>query len=171
MIDFKKLDMMDALDLAILIEEEAAERYQEFANELGHRYEGDAADFFTKMVGNEIKHRDQLKSRREKLFANKPTKMEASMIWDVEAPAPGKPRAYMSVRQSIEVAIESEIKAFDFFNQALKNIGNSEIKALFTELRDEEAEHKATLEKFLTELPPGEGADKDDSDGDEPSAL
>jgi len=45
-IDFAKLHLRDALDMAILIEEEARDRYQEFARTVGGRYAGDAAEVF-----------------------------------------------------------------------------------------------------------------------------
>ena len=48
-VDFSKLDLQDALDLAVLIEKEAEERYRWFADMLGERYPGDAADFFSMM--------------------------------------------------------------------------------------------------------------------------
>jgi len=38
-IEYAKLNLQDALDLAILIEEEACERYKEFAEHIGNRYE------------------------------------------------------------------------------------------------------------------------------------
>ena len=46
-LDLSKLSLMDALDLAILIEEEARQRYEMFASQIGRsgsRY--DAGSFF-----------------------------------------------------------------------------------------------------------------------------
>lgn len=42
-LDFSTLDLMDALDLAILIEVEARERYEFFAGQIGRRSAVDAA--------------------------------------------------------------------------------------------------------------------------------
>ena len=47
---------MDALDIAILVEVEALERYELFTNQLGHRYPEDAASVFRMMAINEKKH-------------------------------------------------------------------------------------------------------------------
>ena len=55
-IDFRTLDLQDALDLALSIEEEAKERYEEFSRITGGRYAGDAADMFRQMAGYEAKH-------------------------------------------------------------------------------------------------------------------
>ncbi len=170
-INFKTLTLQDALDLAILIEEEACERYVDFAKHVGSRYEGDAGDFFIKMSENEAKHKAQLLVLRKSMFGTAPTRMNSSMVWDVEAPDQGKPRTYMSTRQALRVAMEGEVKAYDFFNDALKVVTSEEIKDLFGHLREEEGEHKAALEKMLKALPPGEGADLGDDDIDEPSSL
>lgn len=170
-IEFDKISLKDALDLAILIEEEAFERYNEFTEQLGHRYSGDACDFFQQMSGNEAKHVEQLRKRRESLFGQAPSLMKAEMIWDVEAPDEGSVRSYMSPRQAAELALEGEIKAYQFFDNALKYIVDSEVKKLFTELRQEEESHQEMLKKQISQLPASSGADLTDDDVDEPSEL
>ena len=52
-VDFDRLTLRDALDLAILVEEEARDRYQELASQLIIHHTPAAAAFFTKMVGIE----------------------------------------------------------------------------------------------------------------------
>ncbi len=42
--------------MAMLIEKEAEDRYLLFADQLGQRYPGDAADSFTMMARNEQRH-------------------------------------------------------------------------------------------------------------------
>ena len=167
-IDFKKLTLMDALDIAILIERESQERYLEFAVQIGDRYKGDAGDFFKEMAGYETLHGDNLAKRRQGLFGKKAANVTADMIWNVEAPDEGKPRAYMSVRQAYEVAIESEQKAYDFFDKALVHVTDKETRELFEELRGEEAEHKHMLTEKLKTIPKSEGPDLTDDDVDEP---
>lgn len=170
-IDFKKLSLQDALDLAILIEREAQERYEEFAKLIGARYSGDASDFFEEMSRNENKHATELSSRRKELFGQTPSRVDGSMIWDVEAPSQSSPRTYMSVRQALELAEEAEEKAFRFFDGALKYVANAEVKTLFEELRGEEAQHKKMVRDRLAKLPPGDGPDIPDGEGDEPPQL
>ncbi len=65
-LDLSKLSLMDALDLAILIEEEAHQRYKEFASQLGNYHS--AGKFFASMAENESKHGNELLSRRIELF-------------------------------------------------------------------------------------------------------
>jgi rubrerythrin len=62
-LDLSTLDLMDALDLAILIEVEALERYKYFAEQIGDRFPGDAASIFRSMAQNEAKHGQQLNAR------------------------------------------------------------------------------------------------------------
>jgi len=168
-LDFAKLTLQDALDLAILIEAEAEERYKEFAKIVGGRYQGDAGDAFLFMAENEAKHGQQLVARRKKLFGGKRRRVTRDMIDDVEAPDRGKPRVYMSPRQAFEVALESEVKAHDFFAEAVKHVKDAKVKRLFEELRKEEKTHQAYLKRKIKKLPPG--PDVEESEADEPPPM
>jgi rubrerythrin len=167
-IDFSKLDLRDALDLAILIEEEAKERYQEFTKLVGGRYEGDAGDIFKLMAGYEDKHCEQLRARRKKLFGRQKVRVSRDLIEDVEAPDRGKPRVFMSARQALEVALESEEKAFDFFAAALKQVKDARVKKLFSDLKAEEVIHKRLIKARLKKLPTG--PDVEEGEADEPGS-
>src|SRR5512146_2340089 len=118
-IDVRSLSPADALDLAILMEEEARDRYEWFAKLVGGRYAGDAADMFRMMAGYETKHGLELSERRQQLFPTAPRRITADMIDDVEAPDRGTPRVFMSARDAMEVALSSEEKAYEFFQSAL----------------------------------------------------
>jgi erythrin-vacuolar iron transport family protein len=167
-IDFAKLTLQDALDFAILIEEEAEERYSEFSKIVGGRYQGDAADVFKKMAGYEAKHGQELAERRKKLFKGARRRVSRDMLFDVEAPDYGKPRVFMSARQAMEVALESEEKAHDFFAEALKHVKDAKVKKLFQELKAEEKKHQALLKRQLVKLP--KGPDVEESEADEPGS-
>lgn len=153
-LDFTKLDLRDALDLAILVEEEAKERYQEFTMTVGGRYAGDASLVFRKMVVNEEKHGTQLSQLRRSLFQDQPRRITRDMIDDVEAPMETRGRYTMSARTALEIAIESEEKAFDFFARASESASDPKVKRLFQDLRDEEREHRAMLVALLPSYPP-----------------
>jgi rubrerythrin len=167
-IDFATLTLQDALDLAILIEEEAEDRYEELSHLVGGRYAGDAADVFRTMVVNESKHGRQLSERRQKLFGDAPKNVNRDMFWEVEAPDYGKPRAFMSARQAYEVALSSEKKAYEFFDHAIPGLRNPDVRALFEELRQEEAEHQKLIEHHMQGLPTG--PDVEEHEADEPGA-
>jgi rubrerythrin len=167
-LDFAALDLQDALDLAILIEEEARERYQQFQKLVGGRYKGDAADVFKLMAENEGKHHAELVARRTQLFKDARSRVDRAWIDDVEAPDRGKPRVFMGPRQAFEVALESEEKAHDFFAAALPHLKDPRVRALFEELKAEEAQHKKYIQKLLAGLPPG--PDVEEKDADEPGS-
>jgi len=154
-LDLAALDLMDALDLAVLIEAEAYDRYRMFAAQLGPRYSGDPASVFASMAENEAKHGKALAERRKALFGDAPVRVSRDDLFDVEAPDQGAPRANMSVLQAFEVALAAERKAHAFYDQALAHVTNAEIRALFTELRDEETDHVRMVREAILKLPPG----------------
>ncbi len=145
-LDFSTLDLQDALDIAVLIEKEAEDRYLLFADQIGRRYPGDAASFFSMMARNEQRHRVEISERRRLLFGDAPSRITAKMIGtDIEAPDPGKAVRYMSPRHALEVAMESEIKAYKFYNSILPVIQDATVRELIQSLRDEEVEHQNLL--------------------------
>lgn len=168
-IDFARLTLQDALDYAILIEEEARQRYVDFSDLVGKRYEGDAVTFFDSMVVNEEKHRENLTVRRQLLFGNAPSHVDADAIVDVEAPATTEARNYMSTRQALEVALEAEAKAWAFYNQALEVVVDSDVQALFLELRAEELEHQRLVAGLLARLPSDDSPDRAADEVDTPN--
>ncbi len=168
-IDFTRLSLRDALDLAILIEEEAKDRYEELADQMKKHHTPEAASFFLLMVGNEAKHGEQLAARRAKLFANEPRTVTRAMLWDVEAPDYDEVRAFMTAREALNVALRAEKKAQEFFAAALPHVRDAEAKALFEELRQEEVEHQRLVEAELAKLPPDAPGSPSDYE-DEPVA-
>jgi erythrin-vacuolar iron transport family protein len=167
-IDFERLGLRDALDLAILIEEEARDRYVEFAEQLATHDTPEVADFFSRMARIEERHRTELLERRITLFGSTPADIERRNIFDVEAPEYEAARAFMGVRQALETVLASEVKAYLFFNEALPRVKDPESKALFQELRDEEVHHQALVKAELARCP--EKADDSEAYADDPVA-
>ena len=152
-LDLSKLSLMDALDLAILIEMEAYERYKMFASQLGHTGGYDAGAFFASMAENEAKHGSELAERRKSLFGDAAARLTLDDLYDVEAPEMGAARRGMSTLQAFEVGLEAEKRAHDFYDMALPGITDPDVIELFTELRDEETEHVEMLKEQMTRLP------------------
>jgi rubrerythrin len=161
-VDFARLDLRDALDLAIMIEEEARERYEEFADQMEVHHTSDAAGFYRFMAQNEAKHGADIAERRKALFGDAPCRMSRSMLWDVEAPDYDQARAFMTPRAALQVALESEIKAHAYFTAALPSITDPDVRALFTELQSDEVHHKALVQAELDKLPPESEIDVED---------
>jgi rubrerythrin len=168
-LDLLTLDLRDALDLAILVEEEARDRYEELAAQMENQHTSEAAAFFRTMVKNEAKHGEDLTRRRKELFADAPRRVDRSLLWDVEAPAYESVRAFMTLREALTVALEAEVKAYDFFAAALKLPIAEPVRKLFEELKEEEVLHQELVKKQLSRLPPDSGLSSEDF-ADEPVA-
>ena len=153
-LDLSKLNLMDALDLATLIELEAHRRYKMFAAQLGRGGGYDAGAFFANMAENEAKHGRELEARRKARFGDTPARVTLDDLFDVEAPEMGAPRRGMSTVRAFEIGLAAEKKAYDFYDMALPGITDPEVRALFVELRDEETEHVKKLEEEMAKLPP-----------------
>jgi rubrerythrin len=168
LLDLSKLSLKDALDLAKLIELEACHRYQMFAAQLGRSGGYDAGAFFATMAENEAKHGQELEVRRKALFGDAPARLTLDDLFDVEAPDMGAPRRGMSTLQAFEVGLEAEKKAHDFYDMALPGITDPEVRALFTELRDEETEHVEMLKEQMAKLPSSASAEIEIDEDDLP---
>jgi erythrin-vacuolar iron transport family protein len=165
-LDLSKITLMDALDLAALIELEARKRYTEFAESLGSRGVDDAGAVFQSMAVNENKHCEEIAERRLALFGDKPAKVTLVDIFDVEAPAVGDVRWNMSALKAYQLALYSEQKAFAFYDEALEYVNQPDVRALFEELREEEAEHVRMLVNIIAKLPPSAEVELEDEDYD-----
>ncbi len=168
-IDFSTLNLRDTLDLAIAIEEEAKERYDEFAEQLDAHDTPEVAKFFRCMSVNEVKHAEVLAAQRAELFGNEPTTADTSVIYDIEAPDYDGARAFMSIQAALELALNSEIKAYEFYHGALPSVTDDSIKELFARLRDEEVRHQEMIKEIMTKVPDMDAFDPEDF-VDEPTA-
>jgi len=168
-IDFATLSPQDALDLAVLIEDEAEERYEDLGHQLEIHRTPEAAAFFRRMARNEAAHRARLQERRTRLFGDAPGTMTRALLWDVEAPEYDEARAFMTVRQAMETALRCEEKAHAFFVEALRHVREPQVRALLAELRDEEVEHQRMIRRELDRLAAGPAIDDEDFT-DEPTS-
>ena len=161
-IDFDGLSLRDTLDLAIYVEEEAKERYEDFAQQMDAHHTPEVAEFFRFMAANELKHAEKLSAQRGSLFGSEARTVDTSILFDVEAPDFDAARAFMSVRAALDVALESEVKAYAFYDAALPDISDPEVKELFTELREEEERHMELVKATRAKIPKDDGFDPDD---------
>jgi len=70
----------------------------------------------------------------------------------------------MSPLDAYLVALSSERKAFAFYDLSLRYVTQPDVKALFEELRAEEAEHVRMIEAIIKKLPPEAKLDVEDQD-------
>jgi rubrerythrin len=161
-LDLSTLTLQDALDFAILVEEEACDRYTDLARQMeAHNTQG-AAEFFRFMVLNEAKHGRELTLRRFELFGTAPSRIDGSMVWDVEAPEFDEVRAFMPPRAALDVALRAEEKAYRFFAGALPHINDPQVHTLFEELMEEELVHQDLVRREIERLPAGADVEIED---------
>ena len=157
-LDLAGLDLQDALDLAILVEDEAKERYDELAAQMETHHTAEAAAFFQFMSANEARHGAELSARRKQLFGDAPRRVDRSMVWEIEAPEYENVHAFMTLHEALTVAMAAEVKAHGFFTDALRLPVSGPVRELFLELQEEEVHHQELVGKELAKLPPDEAA-------------
>ena len=170
-IDLATISLRDALDLAVLVEEEAKDRYEEFADQMEIHHNFDAAKFFRFMLAIEAKHESRLAERRHRLFWDAPRTVTRAMIFDIEAPEYDEARATMTVRQALEASLRAETKAFEFFEAAAGQAQMKDVQDIFVELRDEEWEHQALVRREIERLPPEAAAPGGGGGGDDEEEI
>jgi erythrin-vacuolar iron transport family protein len=160
-INFAELDLRGAFDLAIMIEEDAQLRYEDFAKLLGNRDEVGAAEVFRTMAINEAKHRTELYSRRRRKF-KQDGRIEISVMEPGEGEAPDESELTpsMTARDALEVALRAEVRAYEFYAGAMPYLKDPDVRAFFEELKEEEVEHQEMLRKKIAEVDAGRRATK-----------
>jgi soluble lytic murein transglycosylase-like protein/rubrerythrin len=158
LIDFASLDLRGAFDFAIMIEEDAQNRYAELARRLGDDA-GGAGDVFRQMVSMEGTHRRVLVERRAALFAGEPPLVEISVADEaVEGPAVDDDLP-SSAADALAVAIAAERRAEVFYATVAPAAKDPEVRRFLEGLGREETAHAALLERSLAALGgPGRGA-------------
>jgi rubrerythrin len=166
-IEFSTLTLHDALDLAILVDEEAEERYEELADQLEVHHTQEAAAFLHRMSSEERRQAAELRRRREQLFPDAGRKVSRPVLWDVKTPGYDEVHVFMTLREAMQVALGAEEKAEAFLEAALHEVRDAEVAALFRQLRAEEARLRERVERDLAALPPDPPARPEDF-ADEP---
>jgi rubrerythrin len=151
-LDFSKLDAMDALDLAVFVEAEAAEAYEQLAGFMDAQGEGDAADFFRRMIRLERLHGEQVAALRRELFGDTPARYTHNIAWEVEVPDVDSLGATVDLRRAYEIALGAETRAHDFYAGAVEYARNDKVEELLDGLRKAELEHQRILREEMAKL-------------------
>lgn len=171
--DLSTLSAEQALDLAIAAEEEAQQRYQEFTDQMVLHHTEEAASFFRRMAEFEEQHVERLRSHRLAQFGPAPgTSPPQSPVIEVEAPEYSEVRAFMTLHQAADVALEAERKAYRFYDDLIERVSpaDPDLENLFENLRDQERRHEQLIVDYQRTLPAEDSADPEDY-VDEPRAL
>jgi rubrerythrin len=147
---------------ALAIEVEAAERYDDLADQMETHNNNKIAAIFRKMAKIEGLHRDEIARRAgDALVGGRP----ASFSWL----APEGPEAIdfselhykMTPRQALMLARHNEERAVKYFEEIAAAAANPEIAAFAATMAEDERHHVVLVDKWL------EKYDADDPDWDE----
>ena len=148
-------DIADLLQHALVIETEAAERYRSLGHQMAVHNSPHIARIFEKMADIEGRHAAEIEARLRGL--SPPDRKPWEYAWgDAASPeAGGDEEAHymMTARQALEMVLEAEQRAYDFYRGLAKTVRDREIKALVDEFATEEKEHVALVENLLAKEP------------------
>lgn len=144
-VDFSRLDAQDVLDLAIQVEQEAEDDYQQLADWSASDGNQEVSDFFARMAGFEAKHRQQIEEKRRALFGDAPPRHSNVAPWQVEEPDYGEVAADLTLERAFEVAIAAERRAGEYYGGALEYASDPVVIELFQDLQRAEEDHLRML--------------------------
>ena len=156
---------------ALVMENEAAERYSIFADQMETNNNPDVAGLFREM------------ERLEELHAEKiaemigPTELPTIQPWELEWGSEDAPEALdysathylMTAHQALSLVLEAERRAVNFFQGIADGATDPETKKVAAEFAEEEREHVILIEQWRDKYPPP--AEDWDEDMDPPNAL
>jgi rubrerythrin len=145
-IDFSKLNPQDVLDMAMQVEEEAQENYEQLARWMASDGKEEVEKFFLKMANLERLHHDQIAAQRLEMFGDsEPRRSSTWVVWEVEQPDYDDIDADVSLERAFELAMDAERRAGEYYAGALEYTSEPRVIELFKKLRDAETEHLRLL--------------------------
>lgn len=151
---------MDTLELfyahALAIEREAAQRYQELADQMLEHNNQETADLFLRLARLESEHAERLaaKTAGMRLPALKPWDYQWTGLESPESAAYETAHYLMKPHHALQVALENEQRAKAFFESIARTTLDADVKRLAAEMAGEEAEHVGYVEKALASVAP-----------------
>lgn len=137
--------------LANAMEQEAATKYAELAEEMQRQDRPDLTGVFRDLAAAEREHVDSVQrwsqSRRGKLPDPALVRWEAPETFDSSATAEIKASKLMTPYRALAMAVRNEERAFAFWSYLAAFAADSEIKAAAEAMAAEELGHVATLRK------------------------
>jgi rubrerythrin len=144
-VDFSRLDAQDALDIAIVIEDEAQLAYEHLAEWVAGDGNTEAAEFFQRMAVREKRHKQEIIDRRKELFGDAPPRHDESAPWQAEVPDYEALAKNVTLEDAFKVAMGAETRAHDFYAEALDYLAEERVVELFEWLKKAEIEHQRML--------------------------
>ncbi|MDP6344169.1 MAG: ferritin family protein [Alphaproteobacteria bacterium] len=158
-------DRAELLAYAYAMENEAAERYQDLADQMFACNNDDVAELFARLAAIEAKHAKEL----VEVHGASPAPMAPGAYrWDsLESPEnlPFAEMHYLMVpHQALQLALAAERRALLFYRDIAEQTDSDDIRALASEFAAEEAEHVRIVEEWLERYPPADNGWDEDMD-------
>ena len=150
----------DFIAQALAMEQEAAERYDELADQMEVHNNTEVAQLFRKMAEVERKHSARVLG---KLPGKAPAARAPISSGEMPETIPTSEAHYlMSAYHALELALECEQRAQDFFEQAEHSTRDAKVRAAASEMATEEREHVRLIKEWMRRVPkPEPGWDYD----------
>lgn len=151
---------------AVVLEDEAASRYDELAEAMAQHRNREVEALFRQMAHFSRLHRDEAVERAAAAAGRLPDLKPWEFSWaEGESPESGEmiqAHYLMTPYHALELALQAELGAERFYRSIAEGTEEPEIAALAREFAEEEAEHAEALQRWLERTPPPpEGWDED----------
>jgi rubrerythrin len=158
---------------AVVLEDDAASRYDELADTMEVHHNDEVAALFRQMAGYSRLHLQEATEHATRYAGGLPDLKPWEFEWPgAESPESGQPESthyLMTPHHALKLALAAEAGARDFYAGVAARARSEEIRKLATEFATEEAEHVEALERWLERYPPPRRAW--DEDLDPPAAV
>jgi rubrerythrin len=144
------------------MEDEAAERYAELAEQMRTHHNAEVAELFERMSRIEGRHRDQIMAQMGWKHAPEP----GAFHWgDSEGPETtdyGELHYLMQPYHALKIALHNEERAAGFFSQLAATRLPAAVRKAAADMAEEEREHVRLIRDWLARFPePDPGWDQD----------
>jgi len=140
---------------AYALEQEASERYSEFADAMETHNNREVAELFRKLARIENRHAEQV--LEEMGWASPPAAPHGGYKWEgFEAPESGEVTELHYLMQpyhALQIALHNEKRARIFFEGLVKQARNAKVRKAAEAMAGEEAEHVQLIEDWLKRTP------------------
>jgi rubrerythrin len=145
---------------ALAMEQEAAERYDELADQMEVHNNTEVAQLFKKMAEVERKHSARVLG---KIPGKTPARRPPIASGEMPETIPTSEAHYlMPPYHALELALECEQRAQEFFEQAESSTRDAKVRAAAREMAAEEREHVRLIKEWMRRVPkPEPGWDYD----------
>lgn len=142
---------------AVVLEDEAATRYDELADTMEVHHNDEVAGLFRQMAEYSRLHLKEASEHATKHAGGLPDLKPWEFEWPgAESPESGRLQSshyLMTPHHALQLALAAELRARDFYASVASHANCPQICSLAAEFAAEEAEHAAALEKWLTRFP------------------